>query len=87
MWEDENDEDEVEAVDDENIVDVEDPLDDDLVQDIDGIDFATMFIAQYRQPCSIHLLQLFVKDCIRALPRRYQNVLKKAKVASSKLHH
>ena len=87
LWEDENDEDEVEAADDENIFDVEDPLDDDLVQDIDGIDFATMFEAQYRQPCSIHSLQLFVKDCIRALPQRYQNVLKKAKVASSKLHH
>ena len=43
LWEDENDEDEVEAADGENIFDVKHPLDDDLVQDIDGIDFATMF--------------------------------------------
>eukprot|EP00731_Ephydatia_muelleri_P015271 Em0008g991a len=63
-----------------------DPLDEDLVQDIEGIDYSTLFGEQYRQACCIHILQLFVKDCLQLLPDKYKKILRKAKVVCKKSH-
>ena len=62
-------------------------MDDDLVQDVVDVDFQVIFKEHYRQPCTIHTPQLFVKDCVKVLPVRYQNVLSKARVVCHKMHH
>ena len=49
-------------------------------------DFMQMFREQYRVPCTIHTLQLLVKDIIAALPVRHKQVLARAKVACKKQH-
>ena len=59
--------------------------DDEEMQDID-VDLETVFQDQYRRPCTIHTLQLLVKDCLQELPSRYRNVLSKAKVVCRKQH-
>ena len=48
-------------------------------QDI-SVSFNKVFREQYRAPCNIHTLQLFTKDCIKAFPAKYHQVLQIAKV-------
>lgn len=79
--------------DDDNAEGQEDPedeeeLDDDLdaVGDVDTAEVAAVFTGEFRLPCFIHTLQLFVYDCIKALGARYKSVLSKAKVACKKQH-
>jgi len=50
------------------------------------VNFVEIFREQYRRPCNIHTLQLFVKDIISALPARHKQVLARAKVACRKQH-
>ena len=59
--------------------------DDEEVQDME-VEFGEVFQDGLRLPCSIHTLQLFVKDVIAAMPPRYRNVLGKCKVAAKKQH-
>ena len=50
------------------------------------VDFNAILRDQYRLPCSIHTVQLLVKDIIAALPARHKQVLARAKVACRKQH-
>ena len=50
------------------------------------VDFNAILRDQYRLPCSIHTVQLLVKDIIAALPARHKIVLARAKVACRKQH-
>jgi hypothetical protein len=64
----------------------EEPVDDaEAAEDI-AADFVQVFNEQYRNPCTIHTLQLLVKDCLEALPLKYKNVLSKAKVVCRRQH-
>jgi hypothetical protein len=54
-------------------------------QDI-AIDFKEVFREQYRVPCTIHTLQLFVKDVLAELPQRFQTILQRAKLVCRKQH-
>ena len=45
-----------------------DPMNDDVVQHIAKVDLQSLFQVRYRQPCTIHTLLLYVKDCIQLLP-------------------
>ena len=86
LWEDDAECTDADEPSDDEIGD-EDSMDDDLVQDVVDVDFQVIFKEHYRQPCTIHTLQLFVKDCVKVLPVRYQNVLSKARVVCRKMHH
>ena len=48
-------------------------------QDI-PVSFIKVFREQYRASCNMNTLQLFTKDCIKAFPPKYHQVLQKAKV-------
>ena len=76
IWETNEDEDE------ENEDDIDDP---DAVSDID-VHFDDLFQDQFRRPCSIHTIQLLVKDCLEAIPAKYKQVIEKAKAVCRKQH-
>ena len=53
------------------------------------MDYGDVFRDQYRQPCTIHSLQLLVKDILNLFPafaQRYDNILRRAKVVCRKQH-
>ena len=53
------------------------------------MDYEDVFRDQYRQPCTIHSLQLLVKDILNLFPafaQRYDNILRRAKVVCRKQH-
>jgi hypothetical protein len=89
LWEDDDDDSAVEEgehVGEELFENNDDPMNDDLVQDIANLYLQSLFQENYRQPCTIHTLQFYVKDCIKLLPPRYANVLKKARSVCRKMH-
>ena len=81
LWDEKDTEGDDRVEEDEN--EEEDDADD--VNDVE-VDFEEVFQEQYRRPCNIHTLQLLVNDCIKLLPVRYQNILKKSKIVCAKQH-
>ena len=63
LWEDEEGEEEAEADELESNLD-----DDEEIQDIEDVDYGDVFRDLYRQPCTIHSLQLLVKDILNLFP-------------------
>ena len=55
--------------------------DDEEVQDME-MELGEVFQNSLRLPCSIHTLQLRVKDTINAMPPRYRNFLIKCKATA-----
>ena len=81
LWDEKDTEGDDRVEEDEN--EEEDDADD--VNDVE-VDFEEVFQEQYRRRCNIHTLQLLVNDCIKLLPVRYQNILKKSKIVCAKQH-
>ena len=81
IWDEKDTEGDDRVEEDEN----EEEEDADNVNDAE-VDFEEVFQEQYRRPCNIHTLQLLVNDCIKLLPVRYQNILKKSKIVCAKQH-
>ena len=84
LWDEDSEEQENEVETEEETY--EEEVDDaDDVEDIE-VNFAEIFQEQYRRPCTIHTLQLLVKDCLKLLPAKFRNVLAKAKLVCKKQH-
>ena len=84
LWDEDSEEQENEVETEEETY--EEEVDDaDDVEDIE-VNFAEIFQEQYRRHCTIHTLQLLVKDCLKLLPAKFRNVLAKAKLVCKKQH-
>ena len=81
LWEEDENDDE----NDTSVPENEEIGDQDEVQDME-VELGDVFEESLRLPCSIHTLQLLVKDIIAAMPPRYRNLLVKCKLAAKKQH-